>query len=78
LEGIVELLWYGVVLAYILGAAIYFGLDDLTPRCRSCGVPALTLSRQITGSSPPVFEIVYRCPRCRDILWRRFVSTVSE
>ena len=73
-----ELLWYGVVLAYILGAAISFGLGDLTPRCRGCGVPALTLSRQIADSSPPVFEVVSRCPRCRDILWRRFVSTVSE
>ena len=73
-----ELLWYGVVLAYIVGAAIYFGLGDLTPRCRDCRVSALTLSRQIDGSSPPIFEIVYRCPHCREILWRRFVSTVSD
>jgi len=78
MEGVVELLWYGVVLAYILAAAIYCGLGDLAPRCRGCGVSALTLSRQIAGSSPPVFEIVCRCPRCREILWRRFVSTVSE
>jgi hypothetical protein len=74
----VELLWYGVVLAYIVAAAIYWGLGDPTPRCRACRVSALTLSRQIDGSSPPVFEIVYRCPHCREILWRRFVSTVSD
>ena len=73
-----EQLWYGVVMAYILGSAIYFGLVDRTPRCRDCRTSALMLSRQIVGSSPPVFEIVYRCPRCRVILWKRFVSTISE
>jgi hypothetical protein len=78
LEGVVELLWYGLVLASILGSAIYWGLGDFTPRCRNCRLSALMLSRQIAGSSPPVFEIVYRCPHCREILWRRFVSTVSE
>jgi hypothetical protein len=78
LEGVAELLWYSVVLAYILVAAIYYGLGDLTPRCRGCGVSALTLSRQLTDSSPPAFEIVYRCARYHDILWRCFVSTVGE
>jgi hypothetical protein len=74
----VELLWYGFVVAYILGSVIYLGLGNRTPRCRDCRTSALMLSRQIAGTSPPVFEIVYRCPRCRAILWRRFVSTVSE
>jgi hypothetical protein len=57
---------------------IYFGLGHRTPRCRACRMPALILSRQIAGSMPPVFEVIYRCPRCRDILWKRFVSTVSD
>jgi uncharacterized protein with PIN domain len=73
-----ELLWSGVVLAYFLGAAIYFVLGDRTPRCRDCQTSALMMSRQIADSSPPVFEVVYSCPRCRDILWKRFVHTVNE
>jgi hypothetical protein len=74
----VELLWYGVVVAYILGSALYFGLGKHTPRCRDCRTSTLMLSRQIAGTSPPVFEVVYRCPICHEILWRRFVSTSSD
>jgi hypothetical protein len=74
----VELLWYGVVAAYALGSAIYLGLGYRTPRCRDCRTSAQMLSRQIIGSSPPVFEVIYRCPTCREILWKRFVSTVSD
>jgi hypothetical protein len=74
----VELLWYGFVMAYVLGAVIYLGLGDCTPRCRDCRTSTMILSRQIAGSSPPVFEVVYRCPRCGEILWKRFVSTVSD
>lgn len=71
-------LWYGFVLLYVLGSMIYFGLSARTPRCRDCRTSALMLSRQIVGTSPPVFEIVYRCPRCRETLWKRFVSPVSD
>jgi uncharacterized protein with PIN domain len=74
----VELVWYGFVAAYVLGAVLYFGLGYRTPRCRDCRISATILSRQIADSTPPVFEIVYRCPRCREILWKRFVSTVSD
>jgi uncharacterized protein with PIN domain len=74
----VELLWSSVVLASILGAASYFVLGDRTPRCRDCQTSALMISRQIADSLPPVFEIVYRCSRCREILWKHFVNTVSE
>jgi uncharacterized protein with PIN domain len=73
-----ELLWYGVIAVYILGAVAYFGLDPHLPRCPDCRLAALIISRQIAGSSPPVFELVYRCPGCLEILWKRFVSTVSE
>jgi hypothetical protein len=74
----VELVWYGFVAAYVLGAVLYFGLGYRTPRCRDCRLSATILSRQIAGSTPPIFEIVYRFPRCRTILWKRFVSTVSD
>jgi hypothetical protein len=75
---VVEFLWYGLVAAYVLGVAIYFGLGHRTPRCSDCRAAAIILSRQIAGSAPPVFEVMYRCPRCRTILWKRFVSTVSD
>jgi hypothetical protein len=74
----VELLWYGFVVAYMLAAVIYFGLGYRTPRCRACRMSATILPRPIAGSTPPVFEVIYRCPRCREILWKRFVSTVSD
>lgn len=73
-----ELLWYGVVVAFILGSAVYVGLDYRTPRCHDCRTFALMLSRQIPDSSPPVFEVVYRCPTCREILLKHFVSTMSD
>ena len=73
-----ELLWYGVVVAYILGSALYVALGKHTPLCRDCRTSTLMLSRQIAGTSPPVFEVVYRCPSCHEILWRRFVSTLSD
>jgi hypothetical protein len=74
----VELLWYGFVAVYVLGVAIYFGLGYRAPCCRDCRTSALMLSRQLPGSSPPVFEVVYRCPTCGELLWKRFVSTVSD
>jgi uncharacterized protein with PIN domain len=74
----VELLWYGVVAAYVLGSALYFGLGHRAPRCRDCRTPALMLSRQIAGSTPPVFEVAYRCPNCHEVLWKHFVSVVSD
>jgi hypothetical protein len=57
---------------------IYFGFVYRSPRCRECHVSAVILARQIAGSSPPIFELVYRCPGCREILWKRFVSMVSD
>jgi hypothetical protein len=74
----VELLWYGFVAVYVLGVAICYGLSYRAPYCRDCRTPSLMLSRQLPRSSPPVFEIVYRCPTCDEILWKRFVSTVSD
>jgi uncharacterized protein with PIN domain len=74
----VDLLWYGVIGVLILGSAIYSGLGYRTPRCRDCRTFTLRLSRQIPESSPPVFEVVYRCPSCREVLWKHFVSIISD
>jgi uncharacterized protein with PIN domain len=70
----VEWICYGLVVTLMLGPVLYFGLSDRTPQCRDCRQLALRQSRQIPESSPPVFEIVYRCPSCREIVWKRFVS----
>jgi hypothetical protein len=32
----VELLWFGVMVAFILGSAVYDGLGYRTPRCHGC------------------------------------------
>jgi hypothetical protein len=74
----VELLWYGFMLVYVLGAAIYLGLCYRAPCCRDCRTSALMLSRQLPGTFPPVFEVVYRCPTCDEILLKHFVSTVND
>ena len=49
-----ELLWYSMIAAYILGAVLYFTLGYRTLQCPECHVSAQELSRQIRGSSPPV------------------------
>jgi hypothetical protein len=74
----VELLWHGVVVAFILGSVAYVGLGNRTPHCHDCRMFALIQSRQIADSSPPIFEVIYCCPSCREILWKRFVSTISH
>jgi hypothetical protein len=74
----VELLWYGVVVAFILGSAVYVGLGYRTPRCHDCRTFALMLARQIPDSLPTVFEVLYCCPTCRETLLKRFVSTMRD
>jgi hypothetical protein len=71
-------LWYGFILAYVLGMVIWFALSVRTPRCHDCRIPAVALAYQIGDSSPPVFQLVYRCPRCRVIVWKRFVNTIND
>jgi hypothetical protein len=74
----VELLWYGFVAAYVLGILMVFGWVARTPWCPHCRLQAITLAHQIGDTFPPVFEVIYRYPRCRTIVWRRFVNTSSE
>ncbi len=73
-----ELLWYSFVAVYALGTALYYALRFRAPRCRDCQTPALMLSRQVAGTFPPVFEVVYRCPTCGETLWKHFINTVSD
>jgi hypothetical protein len=78
LEDALELLWYGVVVAFILGSAAYVCLNDRPPYCHDCRTLTLRLSRQIPESAPPVFEVIYRCPTCQEILGKHFVSTSGD
>ncbi len=73
-----EGLWYGFVLAYVLGTAAWFGLAMRIPRCQYCRVPAIALAHQLAGTSPPIFEVVFRCPRCRQLLCKRFVNVLCD
>jgi hypothetical protein len=75
---VVELLWYGFVVIYVLGMIIFVGLSMRTPWCPYCRVQALALARQIGDTSPPMFEVIYRCPRCRAIVWKRLVNALSD
>jgi len=71
-------LWYGFILAYVLGMVIWFALSVRTPQCHDCRVPAVAVAYQIGDTSPPVFQLVYHCPRCRVIVWKRFVNTICD
>jgi hypothetical protein len=73
-----ELIWYGVVLASVLGVTVYFRCGDRPPRCSDCRTSTMVLWRQLAGSSTAVFEVVYCCPRCRKILRKHFVRTVID
>jgi hypothetical protein len=41
-----------------------------TLRCHTCGTKAtaLALAYQLGDTSPPIFPLVYHCPRCRAIV----------
>jgi hypothetical protein len=74
----VALLWYILVVVYGVGIPIFFGLSTRTPWCPYCRVQATALAYQIGDISAPIFEVIYRCPRCRAIVWKRFVNALSD
>jgi hypothetical protein len=74
----VEWLWYGFIVAYALGMVVWYACSVRTPRCHGCRVPAIALAYQIGDTSPPIFQLVYRCPRCRAIVCKRFVNTICD
>jgi hypothetical protein len=74
----VEWLWYGVIFAYALGMVVWYVFSVWTPQCRDCRIPAIALAYQIGDTSPPIFQLVYRCPRCRTTVWKRYVNTISD
>lgn len=75
---VMEWLWYSLVLVYVLGAVLWFAFSVQTPRCHDCRVPAIALAHQIGETSAPIFQVVYRCPRCHTIVWQRLVPVVYD
>ena len=73
-----EWLWLGFVLAYVLVMVVWFAFAVRTLQCYNCGTKATALAYQIGDTSPPIFQLVYRCPRCRAIVWKRYVNTISD
>jgi hypothetical protein len=39
-------------------------LAGFPPRCRRCGERASEVEEQELIAAPPIFQVVYRCPRC--------------
>jgi uncharacterized protein with PIN domain len=74
----VEWLWYGVILTYVLGIVVRLWYAMRTPRCHSCRIRAIALTYQIGETLPPIFQVVYRCPRCRVIIWKHFVNVLTD
>ncbi len=75
---VVEMLWYSVIVACLIGAFLLFQLSSDTPRCPSCQVATMVLAREIPETFPPVFELLYRCPTCDAIIGRHFVNAPSD
>ena len=73
-----EWLWYGFIVAYALGMVVWYVCSVRTPQCHGCRVPAIALAYQIGDTSPPIFQLVYRCPRYRAIVWKRFVHNICD
>jgi hypothetical protein len=41
------------------------------PRCSPCGITGEALPGSLIQNHPAVLEIVYHCPRCRQVVGRR-------
>jgi len=74
----VEWLWFGLILAYALVLVVWCAFAVRTLRCHPCGTKATALAYQIGVTAPPIFQLVYRCPRCRASLWKRYVHPISR
>ena len=58
-------------LALCLGAVLAVAVVNPRPRCKVCKTRTEAEEAEADGSVPPVVMITYRCPRCREIAFRR-------
>ena len=64
-----------ILLGTSIGVLIFcFALSLRTPRCRWCQIPATVLAYEIPETFPPVFQFVYVCPACEEVIWKRLVN----
>jgi predicted RNA-binding Zn-ribbon protein involved in translation (DUF1610 family) len=66
-----ELVGAALSLLVLAGAALALRTAWRAPRCAPCGVVSEALATPLSHTLPAVVEIVYRCPRCRQVLGRR-------
>ncbi len=74
-------LFWGAVLLIILGGSLLLGHFHLThhpPRCHTCRTPAEPMASHHAEGRIPVVEVAYWCPRCAQVISRRFVSPVWD
>jgi hypothetical protein len=73
-------LWVTLLLI-ILGCGmllLHLHLARRPPRCPACRTPAEPLSAHHTEARIPVVELAYWCPRCAQVISRRFVTPVWD
>ncbi len=73
-----ETLLLGLALVPLLVALFFFRLSVCAPRCDECGIVTHVSAHEIPETSPPVFELVYSCPRCRKTMGRRYVNPLAD
>ena len=56
-----------------LAAVAVQGLDH-APRCRDCKAATEVEEAEVVGHGPPVIAVTYRCPRCRRVVFRRYLG----
>ncbi|MGH7398082.1 MAG: hypothetical protein ACRELW_11145 [Candidatus Rokuibacteriota bacterium] len=66
-----DALWAALSLLILAGAALGLEAAWRAPRCEACGVASEEAPAAVIHTIPAVFEIVYRCPRCRQVVSRR-------
>lgn len=68
-----------ILLASSIGALIFScALSLRTPRCRWCQIPATVLADEIPETFPPVFQFVYVCPACEEVICKRLVNAAWD
>ena len=63
----------GLLLGLAAVAVAVQGLDH-APRCRDCKAATDVEEAEVVGHGPPVVAVTYRCPRCRRVVFRRYLG----
>ena len=64
----------GLLLGLAAVAVAVQGLDH-APCCRDCKAATEVEETEVLGHRPPVIAVTYRCPRCRHVVFRRYLGT---